>query len=297
MVNLPHFIHIGFPKTASTWLQDLFASHKEICFVYKPKFFHWDDCFQKGKEFYLSMFNKNSSHKILLDSDEQYSAGIRFGPFGWDCCYKPQHSLNFAERARKFSLPLDRDLVAKRIHQILPNAKIMMVLRNQADWLASRYKHYLIKGESRSFGDFIKDKDVLDPAFYAPLVELYFGLFGRNNILVLFYEELVKNPPNFLNKISDFFGISKFDSGIISKKSRIGLTNRGAKIIQKINFAAQKISTIKPAVRPISYFDRILFRKLKDASLISQKDRQFLSDLYADDNKKLAELLGCQSIY
>lgn len=294
MVNLPHFIHIGFPKTASTWLQDLFASHPEICFMYKPKFFHWDDCFAKGKEFYLSMFKQDDSHKIILDSDEQYSVGIRHSAFGWDCCYKPQHSFDFADKARKFSLPPDRELVAKRIHQTLPDAKIMMVLRNQPDWLISRYKHFLIKGESRAFREFIKDQSVLRPAFYFSIVDLYSKLFGRGNVLVIFYEELIREPEKFLNKISDFMGISKFDYQKLGKKSRVGLTNRAAKIIQKINLSGSAASII---AKPVFYLDRKVFQKMRDSILVSPKEKQTLADLYAKDNQKLSELLGRSQLF
>lgn len=294
MPNLPHFIHIGFPKTASTWLQDLFAAHPEICFVYKPKFFHWDDCFSKGKDFYLSLFKPTDANKISLDSDEQYSVGIRHGAFNWDCCYKPQHSKKFADHARKFSLPPDQELIAKRIHQTLPDAKIIMVLRNQPDWLISRYKHFLIKGESRAFREFIKDQSVLKPAFYYSIVDFYFKLFGRGNVLVIFYEELIAEPEKFLNKISDFMGISKFDYEKANKKSRVGLTNRGAKIIQKINLAGSMAPVIS---KPIFYLDRKVFKKMQDVSLVPAKEKQALADFYAKDNQKLSELLGKSPLF
>lgn len=295
MTTLPHFVHIGLPKTASTWLQELFAGHPEICFVYKPKFFHWDDCFLRGKDFYLSLFKPNSASKIILDSDEQYSVGIRHGSFGWDCCYKPQHFKEFAKRAREFFLPPDRELIAKRIYQTSPSAKIIMVLRNQPDWLISRYKHYLIKGEPRSFPEFVKDKSVLASAFYSPIVDLYLKLFGRGNVLVIFYEQLIGNPEKFLNKISDFMGISGFDYGKIGGKSRVGLTNRGAKIIQKINWAAGKNSSF--ISKPVFYLDRKLFRRLRDINLISPEEKQALADLYAEDNQKLSELLGRSALF
>lgn len=292
MTNLPHFIHIGYPKTASTWLQDLFNTHKDICFVYKPKFFCFDDCFSKGKEFYQNLFHFNEGNKVFMDSDEAYAMGERFGSFGWDCCYKPKHSPAFGKLARKYLLPPDKELIARRIHETLPQAKIIMVLRNQTDWLVSLYKHWLIKWETRPFIKFVEE---LSPhGFYAPLVESYFRLFGRENVLVLFYEELVSNPVNFLDKISNFMGISKFDYSQIDNKARVSLTNRGAKILRKVNFIAGKIHW---ASKPVFYLDRSLFSKFNDSKLISPQDREYVANLYVEDNEKLAKLLNVTKLY
>lgn len=295
MTNLPHFIHIGFPKTASTWLQDLFAAHKDICFAYKPKFFHWDDCFSKGKDFYLSLFETKSGHKISLDSDEQYSAGFRYRSFGWDCHCKEKQSENFVRSIQKFAMPMDNELIARRIYQTMPGAKILMVIRNQADWLASVYKHF-IRGreELRAFSKFIKEDAFVKVGFYSATVDLYFQLFGRGNVLVLFYEELSGNPKNFLDKISDFFGIDKFDYAQIDTKAKVSLTNRGAKIMRIVNFAARKFSW---AAKPVFYLDRKFLSKLNDSEFVSAEDRDYLINLYAEDNKKLAKLLGRLNLY
>lgn len=291
MANFPHFVHIGFPKTASTWLQEVFGRHPEICFLYKPKFFHWDDCFLRGKEFYQSLFQPKAGNKILLDSDEVYSVGRHFASFGWDCRCE-------SELGNKFILPSDNSLIAHRIHDTVPEAKILMVIRNQVDWLASVYKHCIRKKEFRSFRKFLNSpnaphfgKEYASAGFYSSAIELYFKLFGKENVLVLFYEELLSNSAGFLDKISDFFGISKFDYNQINRKTKISLTNRGAKIIQKINYLR-----FPPAVKPISYLDRKLFRKLKDPELISLKDREYLINLYTEDNKKLAKLLNLNYI-
>ena len=295
MANLPHFIHIGFPKTASTWLQDLFAAHKDICFVYKPKFFHWDDCFSKGRDFYLSLFKPSSGNKICLDSVEQYSAGFRYRSFGWDCCYKEKRSEGFGKAVQKFVMPMDNELIARRIHQTAPDAKILIVIRNQEDWLASVYKHF-IRGreELRAFSKFIKEDAFVKVGFYSAIVDLYFKLFGRGNVLVLFYEELSKDPKNFLDKISDFFGIDKFDYSQINTKAKVSLTNRGAKILRIVNFAARRFSW---AAKPVFYLDRKFLSKLNDSKFISDKDREYLANLYAEDNEKLAKLLGCSKLY
>lgn len=284
MVALPHFVHIGLPKTASTWLQDFFAQHTEICFVYKPKFFQWDDCFSKGRDFYLSLFKPKTGNKISLDSDEQYSVGFRYRSFNWDCCYREKHPKDFVEAAQRFVMPFDRELIAKRIQQTAPDAKIMIVLRNQTDWLSSLYKHHVGKGESRRFREFIKE--FLPAGFYASLAEMYFKLFGKENVLILFYEDLLANPVIFLDKVSRFFGISQFDYSQIDKKAKVSLTNRGAKIMQAINFAAKKFPK---SAKPIFYLDKWIFSKLSDSELISKNDKEYLRNTYAEDNKKLAK--------
>lgn len=272
MLNLPHFIHIGFPKTASTWLQDFFSSHPEICFVLKPKFFQRDDYFKKGKEFYLSLFQSERGHKITGEGDETYSVG--------------GHS--------------SFDGIAQRIHQTLPEAKIIIVIRNQVDWLSSLYKHKVRKGRPWSFKKFLNSssgKEYISAGFYSTTLELYFKLFGRENVLVLFYEELENNPSEFLNKISNFLGISKFDYSRADKRIKVSLTNRGAKIKQKINYINRIGFCHKYLKRFIMYIDRKLLMRLKDVELISREEKLAIRNLYAEDNKKLIKLVGYGKFY
>ena len=133
------------------------------------------------------------------------------------------------------------------------------------------------------FRRFIKEKNFESDGFYSSLIELYFKLFGRENVLVVFYEELLNDAKDFLAKISDFLGISAFDYSQINRKTKISLTNRGAKIIQKINRLKCPL-----LAKPFFYLDRRLFRRLNDSELLSPKDKEYLINLYREDNKKLA---------
>lgn len=89
------------------------------------------------------------------------------------------------------------------------NTKIILVLRNQKDYLFSAYNYMVSKGvEYRTFNSWLKknrNKSLLKKLSYVDLIKFCWLHFGKKNTLVLFYEDLEENKIFFLNQISKFF--------------------------------------------------------------------------------------------
>lgn len=115
-------------------------------------------------------------------------------------------------------------LCARRLHELLPDAQILVVIRNQLTSVPSWYANhgaYLKMVPRRywrryvSFDDwmnycfeFIKYSP-LDSYFYYRILGLYEKLFGKENIHILFYEDFIRNTKQF---IIDLCGILEIDA-------------------------------------------------------------------------------------
>ena len=118
--------------------------------------------------------------------------------------------------------------VPKLIHKHLPNVKIIVCLRNPAESAYSDYR-YNIQENGRftlykDFEDVLKnDKDFVNRGFYFKQLKEYFELFPQENILILFYKDLRRDPIEFIRGIYKFLGLkdTKFIPPLANRKLSI----------------------------------------------------------------------------
>ncbi|MGY5148951.1 MAG: sulfotransferase family protein [Candidatus Nitrosopumilus sp. bin_68KS] len=133
-----------------------------------------------------------------------------------------------------------RPWIAKRIKNLFPNSKLIIVLRNPVDRAYSHY--YLSKnsGETRKFEEVIEEdmntiskwdvnlKDdkyfatkvensILARGFYAEQLSIWFKLFSKNQILIIQSENLALQTKNVMNDIFQFLNLPKYEIPNIEK--------------------------------------------------------------------------------
>ena len=114
------------------------------------------------------------------------------------------------------------------IHKHLPNVKLVACLRNPAERAYSDYRYNIQeKGRFSLYKDFEEvlknDKDFVKRGFYFKQLKEYFELFPRENILILFYEDLKRDPIEFIHDIYKFLGLkdTKFIPPLANRKLSI----------------------------------------------------------------------------
>jgi FkbM family methyltransferase len=174
---LPDFFHIGPPKTATTWLHSALSGRVRQPEPLRRTFF-FNHNFDKGVDWYRSRFRAGS--RMLT------------------CEIEPEYF--FSQEA------------AGRIKTVLPKAKIICTLRDPIERLYSYYKYEVRFGAFEwSFEDALeKHSFFLSSALYAQHLRRWLEVFGRENVLVTFYEDLLSEPQAFLNRVCDFIGLPRF---------------------------------------------------------------------------------------
>ena len=124
--------------------------------------------------------------------------------------------------------------VAKRIHDMFPSTKLIVVLRNPVDKSYSQYHLNVTLGEKRTFEHVIKEdmdnilkwktelKDdnyfatvvensILGRGLYAEQLPAWFDLFSKNQIMIIQSEKLSSDTKNVMNDVFQFLGLPIFD--------------------------------------------------------------------------------------
>lgn len=107
---------------------------------------------------------------------------------------------------------------AQEIHASIPDARLIAVLRDPVDRAISHHAHNLGTGmetEAQFARAVVADEakgihsEYVRQSCYAMLLNPYFRLFPRNQVLLLDYAELAKDAPAFMDRVFDHIGVDK----------------------------------------------------------------------------------------
>ena len=236
----PDFIGIGPPKTGTTWIYANLLNHpqvemppdKEIRYFWEKHFLgkltlrewltseHWH---VRGRR----TFHKNRFRKHFLDAaafklnadelrwDWKYLSWNRTDK--WYASLFHEHVVSGDITAKYCELP-EEEIV--KISRVFPQLKIIITLRDPIEREWSRAKMNLSKKPGRQLSDvthqeFIdqfNDPPQKNSNDYAALIDRWRRCFDKDQILVLFYDELLDNPFRYFSKLCEFLAISGPDS-------------------------------------------------------------------------------------
>lgn len=288
-------VHVGLHKTASTWLQKrLFAAECGCGYA----------CPWSIDELARLLVDP---HPFVFDA-EQARAGLQEGILQVrgeghvpvvsceELSGNPQ-SGGYSSR-----------LVAKRLARVLPEARILLVLREQESMLRSVYKQYVRMGGAASWRQYFHptSRGPRVPRFrfehfeYHHLVSCYQELFGIDRVLVLPMERLSKDPRGFVASISIFAGVPEPDCPSMEPEysSRLASTVALQRRLNRI-FGHSSVNPGAPfhtwsLERWYDRLDRITPRWISDRS--EEGLRRFIegetADRYARSNALVAEVTG-----
>ena len=198
-------------------------------------------------------------------------------------------------------------LVPKRVHELLPSVKLILLLRNPVEVAYSGF-HYMVNLGAQiteNFEDSIKAElkrieienekpeftientnyDHYQPAFsylrhgiYANYILNWLKLFPKEQLLILHTKELYNNRDNVLDKTFEFLDLPKHRIENRIEKNKIDkirpLAGRQQNIYKNIDSKTQTLFNTQdyPEMKP--------------------KTRKFLQDFFRPYNEKLFEIIG-----
>ena len=190
-------LHIGYHKTGTTWLQrhvfgDPGSGFSQIggaqhliavnAFDFRPK--------RIRKQMGRKVVQAQAQGLVPVLSSERLSGEPHFGGY-------------------------DSELIADRLAAVFPDARILVVVREQTSMFLSIYKEYIRRGGAASLRQYLSapSDGYWLPQFrfefleYHRLIRYYQDLFGAENVMVLPYELLLTQPGTFLGQIGEFVRI------------------------------------------------------------------------------------------
>jgi len=164
---------VGPGRTGTTWLHAALSGHVGLPLRVKETRF-WGQYYHKGIEWYADHFRHCDDSR----------------PVGEACPY--------------FATPNARDRIARH----LPRCKIIVTLRDPVDRSYSQYRALRKMGLARStFEDELNHPRIAETNRYAFHLRGWMDLFGAENVKVLLFDELRRDPQRFLDRVCEFIGI------------------------------------------------------------------------------------------
>lgn len=263
MNNNPTFICIGPEKTGTSWLYDNLKSHpqvylppvKEIRYFWERVFLPNQDISKRlshshwHHELYQNYLNKkinsysNKKNKLSIDNPELIKEMI------WDFKYLllPRDDNWYFSLFQNTNKKVSGDITPlyyqlpeseiQRINSILPNLKIIILLRNPIDRAWSKAKMNLCQHRNREvsrvsqeefYGNF--DKDYKQIPSYIMLIKKWKKYFADDNIYVGYYDKLVQKPSLLFNEICNFLTVEPNLLPSAKRKKLSARVNKGISV-------------------------------------------------------------------
>lgn len=246
-------IHIGYHKTASTYLQTEVFPKLPVNYL----FFAGED------RWILEMLqSSNTPDKAKVFAWIQQQVTAKYGHSRHPVTVLSHEALS----GHPHGYPvISQVTIAKNLKTIFPDAVILIVVRNQYDYLLSTYTYRVaVKGyENRAFSKFLEEegtKGLFEHLEYERLVALYQDLFGKDSVTVVPMELLRSDPVQFQQML---FRLLDTLPQEINSRSRVNESTRSLTIIsfwRVINSLFMSLHQFITAVLGKSAADKMRFK-------------------------------------
>lgn len=295
-------IHIGYPKTASTWLQsDIFLDNNTGFSVPWP---HQDGLCEKATDLFIT--NTNFSH---TEVQKFFMPGINNALENglFPVLSNEFLSACFFYTPKNYHLFFPQE-IAERLKLTFPNAKVLIMIREQKSMLLSAYKQMLIMRHTLGIEKFINvgDKDIvthpsignLENLKFDILIEKYQSLFGKDNVLVLPLEKLKKDEHIFWQSLYKFLDLPFKKINITSTKN-VALKGSRLVVLRELNKLTlrNKPESVPKKILKINHktaqiLDNFIPQKFSKSIETNWKEfiKTTVGDYYQESNKRTSML-------
>ncbi|HEV2068503.1 MAG TPA: hypothetical protein VGR26_01770 [Acidimicrobiales bacterium] len=210
----------------------------------------------------------------------------------------------------------DSSDLAGRIHAVIPEARVLVVVREQHEAILSTYLQYVRMGGTSTLRRFLQpphDDRIplfhLDHFRYDRLIGRYQSLFGAANVRVLAYEQLRGDAHWFVAQITNLVGCPPAPNNVVSwRRQNLSLRATATAVLRLLNHAAGPPTSLNPrvfapfggkppsAVRAVSALTRTVPRSI-DRRYEQQLQRtvaQLASGHFSESNRRTIKQTGLE---
>jgi Sulfotransferase domain len=213
------FLIIGAQKGGTSSLFEYMRRHPQIHMPPEKEieFFNRDRAFHRGWDWYLTKVTRGGPPDAICGEASTYymSGCLRSAPD--DEHREPRGSLYDAESRE--------EIIPRRIKQFLPDIKLICVLRDPVARAYSAYRMMALERiDSRSFDEAIdhlltpsaldrartvstKTNDYVVKGEYCRVLAGFLRIFSREQLMVIFTDELAELPAKTLSMVFEFVGV------------------------------------------------------------------------------------------
>jgi len=285
---LPNLLIIGAAKSGTSALHAYLSQHPQI-FMTTPKeprfFLVWDNPEQRA-----IYERENRIEHNWFCTIERYGQLFEKGK---------QHAI----RGESSTAYLANPWCAAKIKKLIPNVKIISILRNPADRAFSNYVMYKNwRIEKKFFGEAVNEEietgrcsypqqmRYLSLGKYTDSLKTYFSLFRKEQVRVYLYDDFRANPELFLKDIFQYLGVDDTFIPDVQKKHNTSFIRRYAenpRMDKALHFAERGFRKLKIPFGETFIHDHRFYKPV-----LKTEVRKKLVNFYADEISALEKLLN-----
>lgn len=206
-MRLPNFIIIGAAKSGTTTLYEYLCQHPDVfmCTPKEPNFFANEENYSQGIEWYAKLFQEAQPNQIIGEATTSYT-----------------HRLHLLD-------------IPERIYRVMPNVKLIYIMRHPVDRAYSQYVQQIKIFQSQhrienlepfkvpetfeqllqrgkkviETDDYMEQIDILAASNYLNIIERYLEIFPKKSLLFLLLKDLIEEPQETMDRVCDFLEIDR----------------------------------------------------------------------------------------
>lgn len=263
-MTLPNFLIIGAPRCGTSWLHRCLVDHPEVAMakVKEVNFFNSYKNWSRGVEWYESFFENCESATAIGEATPGYFP-----------------SLDATERMTK----------------VVPNAKLIAVLRNPIDraysmfWLGRGCGEYADLSFEQAI---IEHESLLNPGLYTDHIERTLKFYPRDQLLILLFDDLKHNDADHVKKVFEFIGVDpEFSPSMLGKTFNAVLFPRTQHFLRQIrlHWFIKLLKKVR-VDQPLRRLHRASGKQAYPPMAESTRDQ--LRQFFTEPNRRLEDLLN-----
>lgn len=278
----PNFLVIGAEKSGTTWLYECLKKHPEI---YLPD--------TKEIHYFNRLRSDHSVRDRFLEHDISWYERFFEGADEYKCI------------GEVTPMYLCDAVAMQRIHETLGQIKLIVMLRDPVDRAISHYKMARAKGKVKEdFQEISRKKDdiFIGRGMYGKQLEKVYGLFAKENVHIILFDEVVSRPFEVMDEVFEFLGVgaialpeksvdkkvndkSGFRSPVIGK-----LINR-ITVSMRSSYAGGRLVDLVKKIRLAGMIKKMNAKKPETINVLNETVKE-LKQYYSEDIEKTAMITG-----
>lgn len=204
---------VGCQRCGTTWVDAALREHPQVYLPAKKQTYFFDRNYDRGIGWYLENFRQAKPGQTAV-----------------------------GEVATGYCIPG----AVERMAEHLPHIKLIMVVRHPVDRAHSNYQVRKQEGGWSSFEQAIEQSpDLIERGQYMPQIDSILQFYKKENLLVLFYEDLASDDRAYLESILSFLGIdSGFESSQFGRQRNSAMFPRARRTMTRLG--------LRPLLRAVS---------------------------------------------
>jgi hypothetical protein len=288
--KLPEIVYVGLKRSASTFMRGYFDGHPQVVWQRESLFIMDDEMYGKYRG---DLTREVPTDSVFVEVNELLATGlIAEAGDSWEAYRTSPDASLIAAGCR-----VDPIEMAHRVKQVCPDAKIVLTLRNQIDWIVTHYRVFMGLMPARRYRlvDFLSTLEgqvVVYGGYFYKTVQAYFDYFGRDRVFIALFEDIRDSEREALAALCKFMGIEPLEYDSRFRRYNRGPGNADVRIkrwLSSIGIDPDDFGSLKPLGKK---FSSMLPKKVMERDVLTAGERRMLNAFYSVSNHHTARLLG-----